>query len=153
MVREISEPIIQDIIKWVTKSVLDRICWGINNDFAFFARSFIDWGSNRNVWLWLFAQAVSNQVILRRVPPSAGYAATSNPQLWPRIGLSATECRLCSVSNPRLSPVPPQPNAQACCSQREAALLCPLHHCPATAVQQRQTHGAACPPPATDDGA
>ena len=42
-----------------------------------------------------------------------------------------------------------QPLAAA---RREANLLCPLQHCPATAANQRQMHGAACHPPATNEG-
>ena len=79
-----------------------------------FAWSFINQDNNRDSWLWLFAQAVSNQAnfnhLLRQSPQSAraGCAATSNQWWW-------------------LLPVQQQQNAAA---RREATLLCPQHHCP-----------------------
>ena len=55
------------ILKWVTRGILDRICWGINNDVAplcmiIHQSTWQDDNRDASAWLCLFAQAVSYQI-------------------------------------------------------------------------------------------
>ena len=114
-----------------------------------FVWSFINQDKDRDAWLWLFTQAVSNQVTSPTAP-------------------SATECRLFSDLESAAMAVA-RPTAWQCLLQKRGRPLCCarcasscaqgrrragaghqwLVHCPATAANQRQMHCAACHLPAT----
>ena len=112
-----------------------------------FAWSIINQDNNRDAWRWLFAQAVSNQVISATAP-------------------SATECRLCSdfesavmaVTRPATTKCLLQKGRRPLCASSRAqgrrkppavagsVSCCSEHRCPATAASQRQMN--CCLPPA-----
>ena len=80
-----------------------------------FEWSFINRDNNSDAWHRQFQTRLSH--LLHQAPLSAGFAATSNPRRW----LLRWCCLSCH-------------NRLLAAARLEATLLCPLHHCPATAV-------------------
>ena len=123
-----------------------------------FVWSFINQDKDRDAWLWLFTQAVSNQVTSPTAPSAtecrlfsdleSAAMAVARPTAWQCLLQKRGRplcCARCASSRAQCRRRPPTVAGSVSC--------CTEHHCLATAANQWQMHCTACHPPATEDGA